>query len=518
LRHHTATNYPTMASRIRTMLTKLFGTPEYRLLIMGLDASGKTTILYKLKLNEIVTTIPTIGFNVETMTHNNTTLTIWDVGGRDKIRPLMRHYFQNTQGLIFVVDSHDRDRLEEATEEMKRVLMEDELREIPMLIYLNKIDRPHGLKQDDVIKEMRLNTIRDRQWFLQPCSACTGDGLHEGLNWLIHAVNSPLTSQLRQANTGSSTSTTVSKPSYAETKSLEWLSQQDDDTNEEFVEKFQKHQLSAETFDHRALLRTIWSYLTIHGRKETIKGLFDNLETYVTDVNETLIYFWIQIVHYASAATKNPTNDFTGFLLMNPQILNESELPLTYYKKDTLFSNQAKTTIVLPNLKQLPSILPSSHNPVERTGNSAHEQSVNELEDDEFLKQFESCTLTHWSHKTHLRMVWLYLTRDGRRVAVNKIFDGIKNFSNNSQLTRITAFHFTMTYFWIQMTDLAIAQSPKNISFEEFLRINPHLLNESLFLEYYKKETILNNPIAREEMVLPDIKPLPTLVTSNSKK
>ena len=99
-----------MASQIRMMLTRLFGTPEYRFLIVGLDASGKTTILYKLKLGEIVQTIPTIGFNVETVTYKNNYLTLWDVGGCDKMRPLMRHYFQNTQALIFVVDSHDRER------------------------------------------------------------------------------------------------------------------------------------------------------------------------------------------------------------------------------------------------------------------------------------------------------------------------------------------------------------------------------------------------------------------------
>ncbi|CAF1644425.1 unnamed protein product [Didymodactylos carnosus] len=237
-------------------------------------------------------------------------------------------------------------------------------------------------------------------------------------------------------------------------------------------------------------------------------------------MNETLIYFWIQIIHYACEATKNPTNDFTGFLLMNPQLLNETELPLAYYKKDTLFSAQAKTAFVLPDLKQLPSILPASasaNNRVEKTVNPVHEQPVDELEDDEFLRQFESCTLINWSHKTHLRMAWLYLTRDGRRVGVKKIFDGIKNFIDNSQISRKTTFRFTMTYFWIQMIDLAIAQSPKDISFEEFLRINPHLLDGGLFLGYYKKETMLNNPTARQEMVLPDIKPLPSLVIAKSK-
>ncbi len=411
--------------------------------------------------------------------------------------------------------------MEEATDELWRILVEDELIDAPVLFYLNKIDIPHGLTQDDVIKKMRLNDIRNRQWFLQPCSAHTGDGLYEGLDWLIRAVKSPRSSQSQHINIERSTPTTATENSHAENKSLQWLSQVDDDTNEEFVEKFEKHQLSVETFDHRTLLRIIWSSLKMHGRKEAIKALFNHLQIYIKDMNETLIYFWIQIVHYASEATKNPTNDFTGFLLMNPQLLNETELPLTYYKKDTLFSNQAKTSIVLPDLKQLPNILPSSssvNNRVEKTVNPVGEQSVDEVSDDEFLKQFESCTLTDWSHKTHLRMAWLYLTRDGRRVGVNKIFDGIKNFIKNSQVSRKTTFHFTMTYFWIQMIDLAIAQSPKDINFEEFLRLNPHLLNGGLFLEYYKKETMLNNPTARQEMVLPDIKPLPTLVTSNNKK
>ena len=94
---------------------------KYRKLV-GLDAAGKTTILYKLKLGEIVTTIPTIGFNVETVEYKNISFTVWDVGGQDKIRPLWRHYFQNTQGLIFVVDSNDRERVVEAREELSKMV------------------------------------------------------------------------------------------------------------------------------------------------------------------------------------------------------------------------------------------------------------------------------------------------------------------------------------------------------------------------------------------------------------
>ena len=84
---------------------KLFGKKDVRILMVGLDAAGKTTILYKLKLGEIVTTIPTIGFNVETVQYKNLTMTIWDVGGQDKIRALWRHYYEKTDSLIWIIDS-----------------------------------------------------------------------------------------------------------------------------------------------------------------------------------------------------------------------------------------------------------------------------------------------------------------------------------------------------------------------------------------------------------------------------
>ena len=88
--------------------TKLLGKKDVRMLMVGLDAAGKTTILYQLKMGETVKTIPTIGFNVETLDYKGLNFTVWDVGGQDKIRMLWRHYFNNTHGLIYVVDSADK--------------------------------------------------------------------------------------------------------------------------------------------------------------------------------------------------------------------------------------------------------------------------------------------------------------------------------------------------------------------------------------------------------------------------
>lgn len=101
-----------------------------------------SNVAYLGRLGEIVTTIPTIGFNVETVEYKNIQFTVWDVGGQDKIRPLWRHYFQNTQGIIFVVDSNDRDRVVEAREELQRMLNEDELRDALLLVFANKQDLP----------------------------------------------------------------------------------------------------------------------------------------------------------------------------------------------------------------------------------------------------------------------------------------------------------------------------------------------------------------------------------------
>ncbi|XP_072030035.1 ADP-ribosylation factor 1-like isoform X2 [Amphiura filiformis] len=177
-----------MGGAFTSLFSKLFGKKEMRILMVGLDAAGKTTILYKLKLGEIVTTIPTIGFNVETVEYKNISFTVWDVGGQDKIRPLWRHYFQNTQGLIFVVDSNDKERVGDAREELMRMLNEDELRDACVLILANKQDLPNAMNCGEVTDKLGLHTLRGRTWFIQATCATSGDGLYEGLDWLSNNI------------------------------------------------------------------------------------------------------------------------------------------------------------------------------------------------------------------------------------------------------------------------------------------------------------------------------------------
>lgn len=171
-------------SQLKGMLEHL-GKSEARILMLGLDAAGKTTILYKLKLNETVSSIPTIGFNVETVTPvKGVTFTVWDVGGQDKIRPLWKHYFHNTEGLVYVVDSADRERISEAKEELFWILDSDEMRGVPVVVLANKQDLPSAVQPAEVANRLGLPSVRTHQWFIQGTCAVSGDGLLEAMGEL----------------------------------------------------------------------------------------------------------------------------------------------------------------------------------------------------------------------------------------------------------------------------------------------------------------------------------------------
>ncbi|XP_042649301.1 ADP-ribosylation factor 5-like [Tyto alba] len=179
-----------MGLTVSAIFSRIFGKKQMRILMGdGLDAAGKTTILYKLKLGEIVTTIPTIGFNVETVEYKNICFTVWDVGGQDKIRPLWRHYFQNTQGLIFVVDSNDRERVQESADELQKMLQEDELRDAVLLVFANKQDMPNAMAVSELTDKLGLQTLRSRTWYVQATCATQGTGLYDGLDWLSHELS-----------------------------------------------------------------------------------------------------------------------------------------------------------------------------------------------------------------------------------------------------------------------------------------------------------------------------------------
>nr|XP_057911580.1 ADP-ribosylation factor 4-like [Doryrhamphus excisus] len=173
-----------LISRLFSMFTSK---TSARILMVGLDAAGKTTLLYRMKLAEVVTTIPTVGFNVETVEYKNISFTVWDVGGQTVIRPLWKHYYVNTQGLIFVVDSNDPQRIKEAAEELHCMLEEDQLRNVALLVFANKQDLPHAMSVSDVTTALRLSGV-SQPFYVQASCAVSGTGLVEGLDWLAKEI------------------------------------------------------------------------------------------------------------------------------------------------------------------------------------------------------------------------------------------------------------------------------------------------------------------------------------------
>lgn len=178
-----------MGNIFSSMFDKLWGSnKELRILILGLDGAGKTTILYRLQIGEVVTTKPTIGFNVETLSYKNLKLNVWDLGGQTSIRPYWRCYYADTAAVIFVVDSTDKDRMSTASKELHLMLQEEELQDAALLVFANKQDQPGALSASEVSKELNLVELKDRSWSIVASSAIKGEGITEGLDWLIDVI------------------------------------------------------------------------------------------------------------------------------------------------------------------------------------------------------------------------------------------------------------------------------------------------------------------------------------------
>uniref|UniRef100_A0A8C6T127 ADP-ribosylation factor-like protein 14 n=1 Tax=Neogobius melanostomus TaxID=47308 RepID=A0A8C6T127_9GOBI len=168
---------------------------QTHVLMLGLDGSGKTALLYKLKCNENVWTVQTVGFNVESLDTDRGSmgLTLWDIGGQKKMRPYWKHFYIDAHGVFFVVDSWEQKRLEEARKELHRALRHESLRGIPLVVLANKQDLAGALSAGSLCEKLDLRRVCEgRAWFIQPCSAATGMGLQEGFRKMIYLMKTPL--------------------------------------------------------------------------------------------------------------------------------------------------------------------------------------------------------------------------------------------------------------------------------------------------------------------------------------
>ncbi|CAK8576968.1 unnamed protein product [Lathyrus sativus] len=173
-----------MGQAFRKLFDTFFGNTEMRVVMLGLDAAGKTTILYKLHIGEVLSTVPTIGFNVEKVQYKNVVFTVWDVGGQEKLRALWRHYFNNTDGLIYVVDSLDRERIGKAKQEFQNIINDPFMLNSVILVLANKQDLRGAMTAREVCDGLGLFDLKNRKWHIQSTCALRGDGLYEGLDWL----------------------------------------------------------------------------------------------------------------------------------------------------------------------------------------------------------------------------------------------------------------------------------------------------------------------------------------------
>ena len=162
--------------------------------ILGLDSAGKSTVLYRMKFDQYMSTVPTVGFNCEKVKGHSgkakgVSFMIWDIGGQDKVRPLWRSYTRATDGIVFVVDSTDGERLEEAKVELLKTAKCPENSGVPILVLANKQDLPGAKDSGDIEKALCLHELSSTHlWHVHPACAITGDGLDDALEQLYNLI------------------------------------------------------------------------------------------------------------------------------------------------------------------------------------------------------------------------------------------------------------------------------------------------------------------------------------------
>ncbi|KAJ6446685.1 small GTPase superfamily, ARF type [Purpureocillium lavendulum] len=168
---------------------------EMRILMLGLDNAGKTTIVKKIMGEDVNTVSPTLGFIIKTIDYDGYKLNIWDVGGQKTLRSYWRNYFEKTDALIWVVDATDRLRIGDCRDELHGLLLEEmlpvadesgqRLAGASLLIFANKTDVDGCMDEQEIRTALRLDEIRSHQWHILRCSAMTGTNLQEGLAWVV---------------------------------------------------------------------------------------------------------------------------------------------------------------------------------------------------------------------------------------------------------------------------------------------------------------------------------------------
>ncbi|XP_065199471.1 ADP-ribosylation factor-related protein 1 [Planococcus citri] len=171
---------------------------EYCVLILGIDNAGKTTYLeaakakcnrnYKAMSPNKITT--TVGLNIGKIDIAGISLNFWDLGGQEELQSLWDKYYAESHAIIYIVDSNDRDRIPESKETFDKMISNENLSGVPLLVLANKQDIPHcmGVREVKPIFDKNAHLIGRRDCMVMPISALNGDGVDEGIHWLVDSI------------------------------------------------------------------------------------------------------------------------------------------------------------------------------------------------------------------------------------------------------------------------------------------------------------------------------------------
>ncbi|KAF7303692.1 ADP-ribosylation factor [Mycena indigotica] len=365
-----------MSSLLSDLIRRAFPStnPGFRAVMLGLNDSGKTTLLYRMKLaGQVIQTIPSIGFNVEDVVLQTgrlgipLKLTCWDIGGcgHSHLLGLFAQQADISDAIIWLIDSaSDEAWFKESLDEFAQILRHPNYstQQQPILVIATKQDLPNR-RSIDTIRQSIAPVLKNRHWFAVDVTLETSllDGpLVRAFGWLQGALGARKIQQEQNEPPPPSPSKT---PSALET----WLIRADSDSPDDvFLRQFEN--LLLPSWDHYTHIRLAFVLLEKHGRQKGKDLLFSGIQDYITRAprsqtngrtfHVTMTYLWIQLVHFGMQST--PPSDkpgaFLRFLLVNPYVV-DGGLWRDYYSKDIMMSPQAKEGMVLPDLKPLPSLV-----------------------------------------------------------------------------------------------------------------------------------------------------------------
>ena len=438
---------------------------------------------------------------METLLVDGAEVTVWDVGGCDKIRSLWRHYFDNTDGVVFFIDSNAQDRIASsddsaltAAKHFRELLAEDSLnKSIPFAVACTKQDLDGALAPEAVAAAIEMDKVA-KDMNAKVFGTCITETRYEGweelMKWLVE--------NMRASGESKSTASVVAdeaKASEAEAKEdaedkeahrLEaYLARADIGMNAMLAKLEAVSLCEADSeegvFDHYMHLRVAFAYLVKKGRREGIKSIMDNLKKFLAEskvtrntFSLTITYFWAHMVWHALHssslegrtlwdATQEHKDDedetelgalFKHFLVLNPRLCQFALYQEFYSDELFLRSEKSREEFSVPDIKALPSAV-TDLDALKREADEAkfdaeaHLESLKKdgMTDEEFITSFEAHTLESWSHEVRLRVIYCYLQSIGRGKEGNdKIFSELKRHDGDG-------FHLTETYFWLQMVD-----------------------------------------------------------------